>query len=385
MLLMKREELKELIEERTGPCVSIYMPTEIGSVETKQNPIRYRKLLREAGRKLAASGLRPYEVRELQAPAQPLLEDHMFWQYQSGGLAVYLSRKIKRVYTLPLKFGELAAVSDHFHVTPVLPLFAEDGRFCVLALSQHSVKLYQCSRHSVSEVNLRRAPKSITELLELNPREKQLQFHSQTEGHAGGGGRAGMFHGHAEDTDEDKENLLVYFHNVDKGVNAVLRNAGGPLVLAGVDYLTRIYEKANTYPRLCEGRITGSVSELRPEELKDKAWELVKSGFETGEKAALKRLGQLLGTPRASNHLRTILQAATEGRVDVLLVSRDAQRWGFFDEKSGVMDLHRKAEPCDIELLDLCAIRTLDHGGQVHVLEQGSMPGAAQAAAVFRY
>jgi hypothetical protein len=382
---MKKEELKELTDERTGPCVSIYMPTVKGSIETKQNPVRYRKLLREAARKLAAAGVKPSEAAALLAPAQPLLQDHMFWQYQSGGLAVFLSRRVRRAYTLPLNFSEMAVVGERFCVKQLLPLFAEDGRFCVLALSQKSVKLYQCSRYSVSEVDLRQAPKGIAELLELNHGEKQLQFHARTEGHAAGRGRAGMFHGRAEDTDETKENILVYFQNVNRAVNSVLSGAGGPLVLAGVDYLTRIYEKANTYPGLCEGRITGNPSEIRPQQLKDRAWKLVKPDFEEGARTAVRRFEQLQGTRMASNHLRTILQAAGEGRVAALFVSSKDQRWGFYDDESGVLDIHAKAEPCDMELLDLCATRTLDHGGQVYSLEPDRMPGKAPTAAIFRY
>jgi hypothetical protein len=385
MFLMKREELKELLAVRTGPCVSIYMPTEKGSIETKQNPVRFRKLLKEAEHKLLASGVRTLAAKELLLPTKPMLEDNLFWQYQTGGLAVFLSEKVKRAFTLPLNFTELASVGDRFCVKQLLPLFAEDGRFYVLALSQRSVKLYQCSRHSAAEVDLRQAPKSLADLLELNPREKQLQFHAQTEGHAGGHGQAGMFHGHAEDSDEEKENILTYFHSVNRGVNAVLHNAGGPLVLAGVDFLTRIYEKANTYPQLAEGRICGNPAELRPEELKDRAWEIVRPGFEAAARGAVKQYEQYQDTPRASNHLKTILQAANEGRVGTLLVSASGQRWGVYDDASGVIDIHASPAPYDTELLELCAVRTMDHGGQVHALEPGRMPGKAPAAAVFRY
>ncbi len=384
MLLMKREELQELLKERSGPCVSLFMPTVKGSEETRQNPIRYRNLLRDAEKKLIAQGAKPQEAKDMLAPAMPMLEDNIFWQYQIGGLAVFISKGVRRAYTLPLNFTEMAVVTDHFCVRPLLPLFAEDGTFYVLALSQRSVKLYQCSRYNVSEADMKRIPKSLADLLELNPREKQLQYHSNTEGH-GGPRQAGSFHGHAEDTDEAKENILVYFQNVNRGINAVLAGGNSPLVLAGVDYLTRIYEKANTYPRLAPGRIAGNPADLRPEQLKDKAWELVRPGFIAGQDAAVKQFRQLDGTPKASAHLKTILAAAIDGRVDMLMISSKAQRWGIFDLDSGVMDLHTKPEPSDHELLDICAARTLDHGGQVHVLDPERMPNQAPAAAVFRY
>ncbi|OGR68261.1 MAG: hypothetical protein A2081_06115 [Elusimicrobia bacterium GWC2_61_19] len=384
MLLMNKAGLEELLNDRKGPCVSIFMPTVKGSEETKQNPIRYRKLLGEAGKKLEALGLKAAEARKLLEAAKPPLEDHKFWQYQSGGLALFISRDVKRIYTLPLNFSELTVVADHFCVTPILPLFAEDGSFYVLALSQHSLRLYHCSRHSVTEVDLKQMPKSITDLLELNPREKQLQFHGNTEGSAAGRGGAGAFHGHAEDSDEAKENMLVYFHSVNRGINSILRSDGAPLVLAGVDYLTRIYGKANTYPNLV-GMMPGSAVGSRPEELRERAWELVKPLFEAGEMAAVRQYERLMGTPKASNHIKTILKAADEGKVGTLLVSANAQRWGMLDPELGVMALHAKEEPSDTELIDLCATRTLRHGGKVHVLEQAKMPGVATVAAILRY
>jgi hypothetical protein len=360
------------------------MPTIKGSEETRQNPIRYRKLLGEAEKKLAAGGLRPTEAKKFMEAARPLLEDHKFWQYQSGGLALFMSKDVKRVYTLPLQFAELAVVTDHFCVTPVLPLFAEDGRFYVLALSQHSLRLYHCSRYSVTEVDLKQVPKSIADLLELHPREKQLQFHGATAGNMGRRGKAGVAHGNAEDSDEAKENMLLYFHSVNRAVNSILRSDGAPLVLAGVDYLARIYGRANTYPNLV-GMMPGSAVGSRPDELRERAWELVKPIFEAGEMAAVKQYERLSGTPKASNHIRTILKAAEEGKVAVLLVSANAQRWAMFDPDLGVLSMHEKPEPSDTELLDLCAARTLRHGGKVHVLEQSRMPGVAPAAAILRY
>jgi len=114
MHLMTRENLQELLNVGGEPCVSLYMPTVTGgeSEETKQNPIRFRNLLNEAKKKLEAAGHRPAEAERMLEAAQPLLEDHKFWQYQSGGLALFLSPTVKRIYTLPLNFSELTMASD---------------------------------------------------------------------------------------------------------------------------------------------------------------------------------------------------------------------------------------------------------------------------------
>ncbi|OIO04206.1 MAG: hypothetical protein AUJ51_02400 [Elusimicrobia bacterium CG1_02_56_21] len=387
MHLMTKENLEELLNDGGEPSVSLYMPTLKGSSseQTRQNPIRFHNLLGETGTKLERAGHKPGEVKKILAPAMPLLEDHKFWQYQSGGLAVFLSQKTKRVYNLPLNFSELTMVSDRFCVTPLLPLFAEDGRFYVLALSQHSIQLYQCSRYSVAGVDLRQVPKSISDLLELNPREKQLQFHANTEGHAGGPGKAGMFHGRAEDNNEAKSNILVYFQSVNKGITAMLKNEGAPLVTAGVDYLNHIYAEANTYPNLYVQSIPGSATAEKPEELRDKAWELLKPLFDAESRAAVQRYNQVRGTPVAACNIKPILRAANDGRVSTLLVSANARKWGMYDPVSGVLDLHKKPQPTDMELVDLCVARTLRHKGKVHVLDASKMPGISPLAAIFRH
>jgi len=41
--------------------------------------------------------------------------------------------------------------------------------------------------------------------------------------------------------------------------------------------------------------------------------------------------------------------------------------------------------PQDLELLDVCVTRTLDHGGKVYALDPARMPGKAPSAAIFRY
>jgi len=237
----------------------------------------------------------------------------------------------------------------------------------------------------VTKVDLRQVPKSIADLLELNPKEKQLQFHGNSEMRSGGTGRSGMFHGHAQDSNEAKSNILVYFQSVNKGITAMLKEESAPLVTAGVDYLNHIYSDANTYNNLYVSSIAGSTTGLRPEELRDRAWELLKPLFEAESRAAVHRYDQVRGTPAAACHVKPILLAAEQGNVSTLLVAANAQKWGMYDPATGELDLHKSPEPADTELVDLCVTRTLGHGGKVYVMEESKMPGITPIAAIFRH
>ena len=150
MDLITREDLKTLLAEPRTPCVSIFMPTHRGGAE--EDPIRWRVHLGEADERLAATGLGASEAQELLGPARRLLEDISFWKNQCDGLACFLAPQFLRLYRLPLSFEDRVVVGGRFHIRPLLPLCSGNGRFFVLALSQHAVRLLQGTRHGTSEV-----------------------------------------------------------------------------------------------------------------------------------------------------------------------------------------------------------------------------------------
>lgn len=257
--ILNRDDLRTLTRKPTGLCVSIYLPTHQVGREIQQDPLRLKNLLGEAEEHLLASGLCTPDAKELLEPAQRLLQDGLFWQHQSDGLAIFLSREMFRYYRLPLDFDALVVVTDRFHIKPLLPLLSGDGRFYVLALSQNEVRLLQGTRYSVSEVDLEGVPASLTEALRYDDPEKRLQFHTSTRTPGGRGERPATFHGHGTGSNDAKANILRYFHQVDEGLHDLLRDEQAPLVLAGVDYLLPIYKEANTYPHLVDQELRGAL------------------------------------------------------------------------------------------------------------------------------
>jgi hypothetical protein len=383
MDLLEKDELRKLIEKPEAPCVSIYMPTHRMFPETKQDPIRFKNLLREAEARLKAAGLRSPDAKRLLKPAKALIKDGLFWQYQADGLAMFVSPGLFYHHRLPLKFDELLVVTDRFHVKPLLPLFSDEGRFYILALSQNEVRFFQCTPHSVEEVELENLPRSLSEALPYDDPEKQLQFHTRAP--AAGGERAAMFHGHGVGKDDAKDNILRFFRQVDDGLRPVLSQERVPLLLAGVDYLHAIYREANRYPYLTDQGITGNPEGLKGEKLHEQAWGILEPHFLKGREEAMAQYRQLAGGVRASKDLKQIAPAAYEGRVDLLFVAVGVQGWGFYDSETRTVHLHTEPEPVDEDLLDFAAIHTFLNGGTVYALKPEEMPDEAPLAAVFRY
>ncbi len=359
------------------------MPTHRLGIETQQDPIRFKNLVREAEEQLIKSGLRGQDARNLLSKAKEL-DEYKFWQHQSDGLAIFISTNLFTYYCLPINFQELVVVTDRFHLKPLLPLLTNDGRFYILALSQNQVRLFQGTRYSVSEISLENLLQNIAEALKYDHAQKQLQFHTGTS-QAGGGERAAIFHGQGAGNDQQKDNILRYFRQVDKGLQELLKNQQAPLVLAGVEYLFPIYKEANTYPYLIDEGVTGNPDELKAQELHMLAWKILMPHFNQAQKAAVDRYEELAGTGQTSNHIKEIVPMAYYQLVDTLFVAVGVQRWGNFTPDDNLVELHREQETQDEDLMDFAAIHTLLNGGTVYAVEPELVPDNAPLAAVFRF
>src|SRR5438552_17757468 len=127
MDLLSNNELRELMEDRRGPCISIFLPSHRGAwaPEIRQDQIRFKNLLRDAKDRLLERGLRNTEVAELTDPVHELIDNDTFWEQQSDGIAVFRSPEVLRYYRLPVNFNgqELVTVNDRFYIKPLLSFF----------------------------------------------------------------------------------------------------------------------------------------------------------------------------------------------------------------------------------------------------------------------
>jgi hypothetical protein len=346
----------------------------------EEDLIRFRNLLGQAEEQLVAHGLRASEARTFLAPLQSLLADVSFWPNQCDGLAVFLARDSLRVYRLPWAFREELEVGGLFHVVPLLPLLAEDGRFYVLALSQNAVRLFQGTRFIVSPVDLKRVPRNLAEALVTHDRDEVLTFHSRP---TSGGTWGAIFEGHGAGIDNKKDDLLLYFEQINRGVHEVLREERAPLILAAVDYLLPIYREANTYPHLLEKEIEGNPDRLGGRELHDRAWALVGPHFREDLRRAVGVYHQAAGAGKATADAKRVIPAAYRGEVETLFLALGEHLWGTLDPSTSVMELHAQREAGDEDLLNVAAIHTLRHGNTVFALPPDGVPGGGPLAAIY--
>jgi hypothetical protein len=381
MPILSHEEIKSVITESQGPAVSIFLPTHRSGLEIQQDPIRLKNLLKQAESQLITEGSRPAEARELLTPVLELLDDAAFWRHQRDGLAVFRSRDVLRVYRLPLALPEFVSVSNRFYVKPLLPLLINDARFYILALSQKAVRLLECSRDDVQQIDLPDIPQGMEAALPLGSLPQQQRHSLPMDGR-----NASLFHGHGVGTDDaDVINLTRYFHRVNDGLHDILKHQQAPLILACVEYLGPIYREVASYPHILEDIVAGNPDGVKNEELHQKGWSLVEPHFRKAQEEAAARYHEGLAKGRAAHSLAEILPAAHQGRIAALFVPLGVRRWGRFAFDSLSLEEHEKEQPGDDELLDLATMQTLMHAGTVYGVKPEEIPGKQLLAAAYRF
>ncbi|TBR60135.1 hypothetical protein BLD44_008250 [Mastigocladus laminosus UU774] len=383
------QELKKLVESTEYPCVSLYIPMQKAGAEIRQNPIRFKNLIREAEERLDKMEMRHTDAVDFLQPAKEL-DTNEFWQHQDHCLAIFRSPNIFRYYQLPIEFEELVVVSNQFHLKPLLHLINNDGRFFVLALSQDNIRFFEGTRYTIHEIEVENLPKSLEEALNYDETAKTGQFRigASKGATSNPSSQPGEFHGQGSpDRDQHQKDILQFFYLINEALHERLRDAKAPLVLAGVEYLFPIYKEANTYHNLVEEGMAANVDIVKSEELHEKAWRIVEPIYTQTPQAITELFQQIIGqgTGRASGDLKEIIPAAYYKRVDYLLVPVAQQVWGDFDPETMAVDLHSEAQPDDQDMLDFAAIHTLLNGGAVYTVEPGELPNGVPAAAIFRY
>jgi hypothetical protein len=385
-----KQDLNDLIDQPEQPKLSLYLPTIRAGREVQQNSTRFKNLLRRAEDRLCDYGLRRPEAQEYLKPAwEQLLIDETFWQHQSDGLALFLTPDLLRYYRLPVGFDETIRVGGHFYVKPLFEWLNQDQRFYILAISQDELRLLEGTSHGIEAVDLEGVPSSLAEALRWDDPEKQSQYHTVGRGdESGDQGRPGItFHGHAVGRDDEKTNILRYFHKVDQGLKDFLETDQIPLVLAGVEYLYPIYREANSYNHLLEEGIPGNPEELENETLLARAWDLLEPIFERQLEEAVALYAEQSGmqTGKTLKDVEEIVPAAYAGQVDHLLIQKEAEIWGSYNLSFNQVEVHPERNSTSEDLTNTAAIYTFKNGGEVFIISEEEMPEDSAIAAILRY
>lgn len=385
--MFTRSDLAALMDAAPGLGVSIFLPTHVRGSEIRQDPIRLKNLAAEARDTLLAAGLAPADVEGMLAPAAALVEDYTFWQHQSHGLAVFLDGVGERHHKVPFPLPERVVVGPGFHVKPLLPVLAADGAFLVLTITADGVRLFEASRFAIAEDEGADLPEGLAEVMGQPDYENPLQA-----GPANRPNVTGPVVTKAQvygDSPEEwrKGRLVEYIRRVAAALQAHLASDPVPVVLVADAENGGHFQKVAALGPLLAGVVETNPEAMDEAALHEAAYALVRPRFEADREEAVERFAALFGRgdERAATGTEEVVRAAHQGRVDTLLLAKGETVWGRYDETSGRVETGDASAGTGEELLDAAAVRTLRHGGAVHVLPREEMPDDAPVAAILRY
>ncbi len=387
MRLFQIENLRALTERQQWPCISLYLPTHrAGRKETQEDPIRLKNAVAEAKEQLTQAGYPKEAGVALLEPAADLITSRDFWLQRADGLALFLAPGLFQYYRVPLKLQDEVVVADHFTVKQLIPLFSEDGRFFILALSQKHIHFFEATRTSIQERTVPDLLKSIDDLRQFDEAQAQLQGHTMVPT-----GRARrtdiMFHGQGNIADKTtyKAEVVDYINAVCKKIEKYLDAQTAPLVLAAVEYEQAFYRENNSYHNLLEEGILGNPDELGEAQIHQTAWKIMEPHFAEARRTSLQHYADLSNTDKTSTRIEDILPAACHGRVRTLFLQTQARAWGTFDARSLAVTVHQTPTEGDMDLIDLATVCVLQNKGTIYALPREQMPAQSNVAALFRY
>ena len=377
------QSLATLVADYQPPCLSLYQPSHRSHPENKQDPIRFRNLVKE----LETSLRQKYpgaETRLLLEPFEALAEDREFWNHTSDGLAVLGGPRLFQVFQLQRPVAQLAVVADSFHTKPLRRFLQSVDRYQVLGLSLSKIQLFEGNRNAIDEIDLAPGvPRTINEALGDELTESHLNVHS-----SGGAGQAStsMHHGQGGKKDEVDIDMERFFRAIDRAVlEYYSRPSGLPLILSALTEHHNLFHRVSHNPFLMAEGLTINPDTLPINELRERAWQVVEPQYQAKLTALVEEFAVANSKGLGDNDLAQIAQAAAAGRVATLLIEADHQIAGRLNVATGQVELADLSHPQVDDLLDDLGELVEKMGGKVMVIPAERMPGRTGLAAIYRY
>lgn len=377
MRQLTTDVLRELIEDKEAPCISLYQPTHRANPDKLQDPIRYKNMLRQAERSLREKN-DGREIVPLLEPFQTLGDNYNFWTHPRDGLAVLASAGRFEVFQLQRPVKEFIVVANRFHLKPLLRIVQSADRYQVLCLDRHEAKLFEGNRDALDEMDVGDLPMTMKAVLgeQLTDPQRRIAYNAEPT----------VFHGQGGKKDEVDKDRERFFRFIDREVlTRFSRPAGLPLVLVALPEHHSEFRRISQNPFLQPEGVEKHFDALNPEQLRAEVWRMVEPKY-------LARLARLIEDHRtaaarnlATSDLSDAAQAAVAARIGTLLIEADRVIPGRFDPVTGSIASDRLADPEVGDMLDDLAETVLCTGGEVVVVPAQRMPTASGLAATFRH
>lgn len=370
--------MQQVLNHQQAPCASLYLDTHRTQPQRRDDPTRYRNLVREL-RDSLSSAYSPAMIAEFIAPFEHLERNEEFWNSRTEGIIVFRSPDLFLRFHVDRPVGDLAIVAESFHVKPLLKLLQTNERYHVLTLTRDTAHLYLGDRDEIEEVDLGPdAPMTMEKALGTELTERHF-----TRSNSGGTERSV---GHTTTSDEVALDAEKFLRVVDRTViERATRLDSLPIILCGVTELVGEFRRITRNTHILANAIVVHPHSIDRREMTKRAWLIMEP---LAKQRSLNLIELYRNAATRWNGVDDIVQvahAAVEGRIGTLLVEEHREVPGKINAVTGDIAFDDLHQPDIDDVLDDLAVMVMRMKGTVHVLPAQAMPTATGVAAILRY
>ncbi|SMX48857.1 baeRF11 domain-containing protein [Maliponia aquimaris] len=362
-------EIGELDLVRSDACVSIYLATTPLTQETGKSRTTLRQLIKTAIDRLEAAGVEKRRIWPLQEHFDTVLEDDGFWEHQAHSLAILATPEKLLTYRLANNLSDMVAVSDRFHLKPLLRAITFPNAAHVLAVSENAVRLIEVSSDlPATEIKVPNMPRSAASAV------------GKASINDSGAGRR------IQGKEGQKVRLGQYIRKIDTALRPVLAHSEIPLILASTLPVAGLFRSLSRFD-LLEDMIETAPDNMTEAELAKAARPVLDAHYARRMAEFRTHYDTRAGQSRTTTDISDAARAATFGGIETLLVDIDAVIPGSVDEASGAVSFVPKEAPGagSYGVVDEIAGRALRTGARVLAVRKPDIPGETPLAAILRH
>lgn len=216
------------------------------------------------------------------------------------GVVIVATAERGEAHMLPFPVAEAVALGTTPATRSLIQGLRRSPRYRLLVVSDRATRLYEGVRSDLHEITDHGFPHSA----EFVPRDLRAV--------------AGRFA--RQPAGDDKEQWRTFYRDVDQSLTDISRDDPVPIVLAGVEVSTTMFERVSANSPLVIGRINGAHDGATASELGEKAWPILRQHLKARRKQVIDDLAELSHSQNAVTGIDEAWQYAREGRGRCLVV-----------------------------------------------------------------
>ncbi len=358
--MITRHDVKELQALTKVPALSILLPTHRTSPDNKQDPILVKNLVNEAKDRLSQE----FSTRDLEPLLKNLddLVNDIDYTYALDGLALFVSHDLAKKFYLPFTVPHRVVIDQTFATRDLVYGLHRAQRYWVFLLSQGLTRLLAGTGDTLEEVTDGQFPMAME-----------------------GPGATTALPDSADSAYVDDRHRR-FFQQVDQAFTAYAEDDSLPIVLGGVVRQISFFQEVSQYTNLVAGTLTGNFDKATLSDLAPQVWPMIEGVRTQQREAALQALDAATGEGKVVSTIEEVWRLANDGRGKLLLVEKGYHVPAIVTANGG---LETVAEPGGTDVMDDAVDEIIEavlaKGGDVMLMEDGSLPNAQRITLTLRY